>query len=81
MPYVDNFKTLRVAAGIRISKLAKEADLSRDTIRRIEKHKNCSEETLVTVVNTLNRLHYGSNGSALDYNKLITKNSRFGGNP
>lgn len=78
MPYYfDDFETLRIGAGIRLAKLAREAELSRDTLDRIKKHKGVTQETAVCAVNALKKLHYGE---TLDHSKLITTNSRFGGN-
>ena len=78
MPFVDNYKTLRERAGLRVSTVAKAADLSRDTIARIEKHKPCTTETLVRAVNALNSLHYAHNGQALNPDSLIVDKSTFG---
>jgi transcriptional regulator with XRE-family HTH domain len=78
MPFIDTFHSLRERAGLRIASVAKAADLSRDTITRIEQHKNCTPETLVRAVEALNKLHYRGNGAALDPDALISVTSKFG---
>ena len=78
MPYIDTFRTLRVGPGISISRVAKAAGISRDTIQRIEKHLNAREETLVSAVHALNTLHYKANGGLLDPASLITSTSKYG---
>ena len=79
MPYyINNFRTLRVAAGLTQAAVAKMADLSPDTNGNIEKHKSCGEVTLVAAIHALNKLHYSANGGALDPDKLIIRKSSYG---
>lgn len=64
-----NCKMLRVGAGKTISDLAKASNISRDTIRKIEKHLPVTEPIIYGVFNTLNNWHKNN----LDNNVEITK--------
>lgn len=80
MPYFDTLKTLRERAGIRVSILAKKARVDRGTIARIEKHHNSTPETLHSVINSLNSLHYENNAEGpIDYETVVTEESKYGG--
>ena len=81
MAYLDDLKTYRVGAGLTISALARATGLDRATIKRVESHHNCRDETLVRIVHALNNLHYSKNGCALAPDRLISTNSRFGSGP
>ena len=76
MPYFDSLKTIREHSGIRVATLAKEADVDRGTIARIEKHHNSTLETLHSVINALNTI---SPNSTIKYEDVITEISIFGG--
>ena len=81
MPFVDDFKTLRIAAGLRMAKVASEAGLSVDTIQRIERHHTVRIESCVAAVeDSLNQLFYNKKGQPLVAAHVVTEYSRFGGN-
>ncbi len=79
MAYFDTLKTLRESAGIKISVLAKEAEIDRSTIVRIEKHKNSTPTTLHSIVNSLNNIYSKKGRESISYELVITENSKFGG--
>ena len=79
MPFIDEFKTLRVGAGIRVARVAREAGLSEDTVQRIEKHHNVSRVSCVAAIEALNRLYYDVK-KTLVAAELITDYSRKGSN-
>ncbi len=78
MPFIDVFRTLRERAGLRISRVAREAQLSEDTIQRIERHHGVSRVSCIAAIEALNRLYY-NNKVQLDHGEYITEASRFGG--
>lgn len=80
MPFVDDFKTLRISAGLRIKRVAIEAGLSVDTIQRIERHHTVRAESCVAAIEALNRLFYNQKGHPLVATRVVTEYSRFGGN-
>ncbi len=79
MAYFDTLKTLRESAGIKISVLAKEAEIDRSTIVRIEKHKNSTPTTLHSIVNSLNNIYSKKGRESISYELVITEDSKFGG--
>lgn len=80
MPYFDTLKTLRERSGLKIAVLAKEADVDRSTITRIEKHHNSTPETLHAVINALNALNaLKKHGVTIKYEDVITEKSKCGG--
>jgi len=72
MAFVDTFKTLRVGAGLNITKVAKAASLSADTISKIERHINCKKESCHAALNALNDLYYNPKGRPLNVDSLIS---------
>jgi DNA-binding XRE family transcriptional regulator len=79
MPYIDGFRTLRVAAGLKKAVVARTAGISADTVDRIEKHHNSTHETLTAAVHALNTLYYNREGKPLDPLSLITETTAYGG--
>lgn len=77
--YFDECKTFRMRAGLPLSALAREAEVDRATLSKVEKHHAARYETLMRIVNALNTLHYATNGAPLDGSVVITPSSRFGG--
>jgi DNA-binding XRE family transcriptional regulator len=65
---LPNCKTLRISAGKKINDLVKASDVSRDTIRKIEKHHPVTEPIVHAVFNALNEWHK----NRLDENREIT---------
>ena len=75
--YIDDLRTLRVAAGLKIARVASHAGVSRSTIERVEKHQSSTVETLNAIINALNDLYYNKAGKMLEAAQLITSNSRY----
>ena len=74
MPYVLDYQTHREKAGLRIRTVAENANLSPDTIKNIEKNKNCRRESCASALHALNDLHYKKNDQTLDVESLIVEN-------
>ena len=79
MPYYfDDQRTFRERAGVTRSLLAREADVDRGTVTRSEKHHPCTKESLVRIINGLNKLYYQNNGTGIDPDKVLSERSRYG---
>ena len=76
--FIDELQTLRVRAGLTISKVAREADLDRGTVKRAERHRPARVETLYRIVNALNDLYYSERGIPLNPEAVIQEKSRWG---
>lgn len=77
MPYFDELRTFRERAGITMSKLAREAKVDRATISRAEKHKNLTSYSLRKIIHALNEIHYTTQGSSIDYDKVVSELSKY----
>lgn len=69
--YIPTLQSLRVRAGIPVSKLARAAGVDRATVARAEAGGNCRAESLYSIVNALNVLFYAEQEGRLDGAKLI----------
>lgn len=78
--YYDDLASHRIDAGLRVKELADLAGIDRTTISRVEKHHQSTPETLSKIVTALNDRHYDMRGKTLDFHKVVTKKSRYGGN-
>jgi len=75
--FIDDLRTFRVRAGLKIAELARLASVDRSTISRIERHQPSTEETLNRIVNCLNDAYYSKKGKPLLHNVVITKTSKY----
>lgn len=75
--FYDNLKSHRVAAGLKISELARLTGLGETTVRRIERHDPSTVETLRRIINALNETKFYQNRN-INPDVEITTVSRFG---
>lgn len=78
--FIDDLTTLRIRARLTIAELAKLAEVSRDTISRIEKHKPSSLVTLCKIIDALNAVYFINAGEMLTDDK-VTKTSKYNALP
>src|SRR5262245_15131689 len=78
MPYIDKLRTLREAAGLTLTEVAKAARISRTTLTHMEKHYAARGDICTRVILALNDLHYTQRQRELDPATLVSQHSSVG---
>lgn len=71
MAHIPKLKSLRMQAGLSQAKLARRADVDRNTVAAAENKKNCQELKCHLIIDGLNKAYYEENGGPLDPKEYI----------
>lgn len=78
MLYFDDLKTLRIRAGLSISKLAASAEVGRNLVGDLENHKKATAEKVWRIFHALNRRYKELGVEELDPNVQLSVVSEYG---